>query len=425
MNEQNIHNEQLDAFSHGVKHHIENHQLSVDDTVWANIAQELSAGKKKRFAAAIWWGVAAAVLIGVILLFNPNKKSSQELPQLAKNEQENTYQNEETSEKKYFDNEYQAISKQQNISSNSNKGMTQPRHNPQNINVNNGFNRNSHDELLVTATPNITQNTQFLNTSKPTIKDTISLIKTKENKGTKASEKQRINHHNQIEKKQKIGLFAGLGSSSPFEIPSTLDESYIENSPPNDDEDLTTGKENHDDNKDLIMSSENFSHLAYSNPISFSVMAEIPLDSVWSIETGIMYTYLSTSFETIDNKKVKGNLRLHYIGVPLHVKANIWHNKRWNMYVSVGGAVEKGLRATLTHHITGTTAQMSKTTHSGIDGLQFSATAAAGLDYKLNDHIRLFGEPKFSYYFDNNQPISIRTDNPYTLGLNAGFRIQF
>jgi len=39
--------------------------------------------------------------------------------------------------------------------------------------------------------------------------------------------------------------------------------------------------------------------------------------------------------------------------------------------------------------------------------------------------MELYVEPRFSYYFDNNQPVSIRTDRPVSIGIGGGLRYSF
>jgi hypothetical protein len=64
-------------------------------------------------------------------------------------------------------------------------------------------------------------------------------------------------------------------------------------------------------------------------------------------------------------------------------------------------------------------------TESSIDGLQWSLDGAMGIDYKIQRNISLFVEPKITYYLQNNQPMSSRTEMPLNVGLNGGLRIGF
>lgn len=175
-----------------------------------------------------------------------------------------------------------------------------------------------------------------------------------------------------------------------------------------------------------VLTPSDYSEIQHLPPVSVSVMAEFPLNRTWSIETGLMYTYLASKYKKPDGNTYTGTLQLHYLGLPLNLKMNLYQNDSWRIYVLGGGAMEKGIASVYKQTIqyqNGPAHHLIK--RSDIKGLQFSSHVAAGFDYKINQNIRLFGEPYLIYYFNNNQPMSARTENPLSFGLNTGIRIQF
>jgi len=85
--------------------------------------------------------------------------------------------------------------------------------------------------------------------------------------------------------------------------------------------------------------------------------------------------------------------------------------------------LEKGLAANNiedTHMLDGPVARKSK-----IEGVQLSLSASAGISYKLIKNWALYMEPHLSYYFDNNQPLSIRTAHRTIPSINTGLRYEF
>ena len=60
-----------------------------------------------------------------------------------------------------------------------------------------------------------------------------------------------------------------------------------------------------------------------------------------------------------------------------------------------------------------------------IEGFQWSIQAASGITYNIYKEFDIYLEPKLSYRFDNNQPISIRTDKNIAIGIEAGIRFRF
>jgi hypothetical protein len=51
--------------------------------------------------------------------------------------------------------------------------------------------------------------------------------------------------------------------------------------------------------------------------------------------------------------------------------------------------------------------------------------AALGGEYTLAKSAAIYFEPKISYYFDNNQPLSTRTENKLIIGFEGGLRYKF
>ena len=77
-----------------------------------------------------------------------------------------------------------------------------------------------------------------------------------------------------------------------------------------------------------------------------------------------MRTYLSTTFpEGEDCRQVKSSL--HYLGIPLNLVVYVWKNQRWNVYLSGGFMMEKGLQAVYSGYIAGNGTTISKIKRGG------------------------------------------------------------
>ncbi len=173
------------------------------------------------------------------------------------------------------------------------------------------------------------------------------------------------------------------------------------------------------------MKLEDYSDFKYSLPLSFGLTARIPLNNKWSIESGIIYTYLSTKMSGRKTFNVDGKLGLHYLGIPINIVYTVWNNPNWNIYASGGMILEKGIRAVYTEKIHYLDRIISTTGRTKIDGMQLSLNGAIGFTYLFYNQWGLYVEPKLYYYFDNNQPISSRTNHQFGVGINAGVRYQF
>lgn len=192
-------------------------------------------------------------------------------------------------------------------------------------------------------------------------------------------------------------------------------------------EDFTNGGGWIPSNPDLSGSLQpaDYDDIDYNVPLSFGITVRRKLTNRLSVETGLVYTYLSTNFKRNTPNAVKGKLGLHYLGIPVNLSVDLWDNRHWNVYVSAGVMGEKGLRSVYTQHVYRSTSTTSTTLKSSIPDMQWSLNGAVGVSYRLHKDWSLYAEPRVSYFFDNNQPISVRTEKPVSLGLGVGVRFDF
>ena len=167
------------------------------------------------------------------------------------------------------------------------------------------------------------------------------------------------------------------------------------------------------------------SDIRTSIPISFGITVRKNFNRTIGVETGLVYTLLSTDMTIIDGSRSEVTLQLHYLGVPASLIVNIFDKRRWNIYMSGGGMVEKGLVAVSRSKNYYVYKNSEITKNSSISGLQWSLNGGIGLSYGIYKDLNLFVEPGVSYYFDNDQPISKRTEDPFSFNLRLGLRYDF
>lgn len=154
---------------------------------------------------------------------------------------------------------------------------------------------------------------------------------------------------------------------------------------------------------------------SFMPPLSLGLALRRNFSNRLGIETGVSYTYLRTKISPSSSSP--STLDLHYLGLSLGMSYSLWKSEQWEIYWSAGGMVEKGISASYTTN--------SGTKHESIRRLQWSVQTSPGISYMLKKPIGLYMEPKLSYYFDNDQPLSIRTEHPLTFGIEAGLRYDF
>ena len=170
---------------------------------------------------------------------------------------------------------------------------------------------------------------------------------------------------------------------------------------------------------------------SFGLPFSAGLSLRYDFNPRWGIGTGIVYTNLSRSFtgnyheieggavvKDIDSDDIT-NLQ-HYIGVPVNVFFNIVNTGNWNVHVRMDGMAEKLIDSHfLIHHSDGDLHFHQKT-----DGLQFSTGVGVGVEFKFSPNVGLYFDPTVRYYFDCNQPRSIRTIQPVRMDIEAGLRFS-
>ena len=171
------------------------------------------------------------------------------------------------------------------------------------------------------------------------------------------------------------------------------------------------------------------SESTYGLPVSLGAGMNIGLNERWSLGFGVNYTLLTRKFfgtYTLVNNEgnieesISSDIRnvQQYIGIPVNIFYNIVSNDYLNFYTYAGGAVE---RCIADKYDVLNTAYIYK---GNVKGVQLSANLGIGVEFLLGKHLGLYVDPSIRYYFDCNQPKSIRTAQPFMLGFEAGLRIN-
>jgi hypothetical protein len=163
------------------------------------------------------------------------------------------------------------------------------------------------------------------------------------------------------------------------------------------------------------------SNTKFLMPISLGVQFQYPLTKKLYTATGLNYTLLFSHYDAISREQTRETqLTLHYIGIPLNLYYNLFNKESLRVYVSGGVAVEKGLYAYYKVFEDGT----RKSYGQSIDGLQWSMNGGLGAEFQVNRSAGIYFDPSIAYYFDNNQPISIRSSQPLQFKFELGFRFH-
>lgn len=174
---------------------------------------------------------------------------------------------------------------------------------------------------------------------------------------------------------------------------------------------------------------ETSTNTTYGIPVSVGAGVKIDFAPRWSVGIGLNYSLLSRRFygtytKVGENgsilKDVSSDIRAtqHYIGIPVNVYYDIVNSDKLSFYTYAGGTAEKCVADKY---------QVLNTdiTHSEkVKGVQLSANIGMGAEFMVGKHLGIYIDPSIRYYFDNDQPKSIRTAQPLMFGFEMGLRAR-
>lgn len=173
---------------------------------------------------------------------------------------------------------------------------------------------------------------------------------------------------------------------------------------------------------------ETSTNTTYGIPVSAGIGVKVNFAPRWSIGVGVNYTLLTRRFygnyTYVDNgnilKDISSDIRgsQHYIGIPVNFYYDIVNRDQINFYAYAGGTAEKCIADK--YQVINT-----EITHTEkVKGMQLSADIGIGVEFLIGKHLGIYIDPSLRYYFDNNQPKSIRTAQPLMFGFEMGFRAR-
>ena len=166
----------------------------------------------------------------------------------------------------------------------------------------------------------------------------------------------------------------------------------------------------------------------YGAPVSFGVGLRYNFSPRFSVGTGIDYTLLTRSFTGVYTPgstlaaSVEGDVHhsMQYIGVPLKAYLSLIDSGNIRFYVLGGGAME----FCVSNRYTIPNGESTLVYKERVQQPQFSLSTGLGVEFRLSQRLGLFLDPSVNYYFDCRQPKNVRTEKPFMVNFNAGFRFN-
>jgi len=192
-----------------------------------------------------------------------------------------------------------------------------------------------------------------------------------------------------------------------------------------------------DDNFNELLSNPNAEYystsiqkvgISHKQPISFGIGVGYEITNRWSLQSGVVYSLLSSEWSTVLDYQGKFKQQLHFVGVPLGITYKIAEWNKIRLYATTGGMAEWNVAGTIksdyyfieeeTYRPIKESVRMKET--------QWSVNARAGATYPVIKFVNVYVEGGANYYFDNKSSIeTIRSSKPFQLSLQAGLRFGF
>lgn len=163
----------------------------------------------------------------------------------------------------------------------------------------------------------------------------------------------------------------------------------------------------------LLGQNTRIASINHKQPISVGVTLRKRLPKGFSVETGLIYTYLASDVTFVGSSDLFEQ-KLHYIGVPLRASWAFFQRGPFSLYMSAGGMVEKCVHSDLFE------------AGNDVEPLQWSVAGAMGAQFDISRHVGIYAEPGVAYYFDDGSSVqTIRKENPCSFTMQAGFRFSY
>ena len=149
----------------------------------------------------------------------------------------------------------------------------------------------------------------------------------------------------------------------------------------------------------------------------------------WSLDFGLRFTRHTTNLLTgrADTTGITERQRTFFIGVPVSASYRFLHKGRWNVYGTIGMALDIPFYGTSDVRFNLDNAVIYSSEHRlGLPRWQWSVSAGAGVSYELAPGLQLFFSPKLTWYVPNGGKTETQWgDKPLQVDFPFGLRIVF
>ena len=161
----------------------------------------------------------------------------------------------------------------------------------------------------------------------------------------------------------------------------------------------------------------------HSRPVYVGMEVAFPLDDKWSIQTGLVYSELCSTF---DKGAVHTDQTIHYLNIPLKLGINLTTGKKWNIYASGGMMVGFGVSGKAEiQKPSASNGRVSMTQRLNDIPVTASVVASPGLEFRLFRSLNAYAEPSLMFNIPTGRKYhTFNTENPFVLNFGLGLRYK-
>ncbi len=190
----------------------------------------------------------------------------------------------------------------------------------------------------------------------------------------------------------------------------------------------------------LSKENKNF-EMQHKQPLSVGLKISKGLTSNLSLETGLVYTYLSSKITSTSIFDIYETQTFHYLGIPISLNYTFYKLGKADFYLSAGGMIQKDISGEYESSMGFSKMDLVdrelayKLYHNepyfireNIEQSkpQFSTHLKLGIAYPIYKKMYLYGTIGGAYYFDvHNKYPTIFSDRKIQLDLNLGIKFDF
>lgn len=184
-------------------------------------------------------------------------------------------------------------------------------------------------------------------------------------------------------------------------------------------------------NEDVEVKPE--SEKTHKQPVSFGILTSLNITKKLQIETGLIYTYLSSETRNKSNDfNNSEKVQFHYLGVPLNINYTLLSVNKMDIFVTAGAMIEKDIYGKIKYkdekEITPLKSGYAIESSSKIKQAnpQLSVATGVGVNYPIYNNAKLFGKIGGRYYIDaNNEYKTYYSDEKLGLDIQLGVKFNF